>query len=259
MVTTATEHSAIRYETGQATDRGQVRPLNEDSYFTRPETGIWLVADGMGGHSAGDFASQTIANAMASIAAAPTLDELQARFLTHLQVAHDHILQHALQLGGGTVGATLVALLVHENHYACIWSGDSRLYLMRDGVMTRLTRDHTEVQQLIDSGALSEEEARLWPRKNVITRAIGVFDTPEHDILAGQVQPGDVFLLCSDGLTEHLDDLDLQDFLISGANDTPQVICNALIWETLERGARDNVTAVILRCAGGDSKALDHV
>lgn len=242
------ENEYFRFETGQATDTGRVRDHNEDSHLARPDFGMWLVADGMGGHDAGDFASQTISAEAASVGMSSSLQDLQARFMERLTRAHTLIQQHAISLGGSTVGATLVTLLVHEDQYACIWSGDSRIYLMRDEKLIQQTRDHTEVQHLLDTGAISPTEAQTWPRKNVITRAIGVSPAPECDVVIGQLQPGDTFLLCSDGLTEHLDDRDIVDFLTVGAEEEVQVVCNAFIGETLERGAKDNVTTIVVRC-----------
>ncbi len=234
------------FDTGAATDTGRVRDHNEDSYFVRPESGVWVVADGMGGHDAGDFASQTITGEMETVGFSISAGDLQARFMERLGRAHHKIGEHAISLGGGTVGATLVALLVYEESYACIWSGDSRIYRMRNGSLEQLTRDHTEVQELLDAGMIGEEEAENWPRKNVITRAIGVSEEPNCDVVSGEIRQGDMLLLCSDGLTEHNSDADIVAALQRG--ETAQSICNDLIAQTLDRGAKDNVTAVVVRC-----------
>ncbi len=233
-------------ETGAATDTGMVRAHNEDSYLTKPEFGVWVVADGMGGHDAGDFASQTIVAELASVGYGSSPEDLQARFMERLGRAHDRIRQHAAALGGGTVGATLVALLTFEDRFICIWSGDSRIYLLRDGALTQLTKDHTEVRELFEAGLISAAEAEHWPRKNVITRAIGVTDAPRCDVVDGELVEGDAFLLCSDGLTEHCSDDDIGRALQSGH--PPQAICDGLIRQTLDRGAKDNVTTVVVRC-----------
>lgn len=240
----------FRIETGAATDTGCVRDHNEDSFFTGPHAGVWVVADGMGGHDAGDFASQTITGEMESLGYAISAGDLQARFMERLNRAHQRIRDHSLSLGGATVGATLVAFLVYEDNYACIWSGDSRIYRMRGGKLEQLTRDHTEVRELLDAGMITEDEAESWPRKNVITRAIGVTDTPNCDVISGQIQPGDSFLLCSDGLTEHNSDPDIEFGLHMAAN--PQGAVDSLIAQTLERGAKDNVTAVVVHCTAPD-------
>ncbi|WP_299193281.1 protein phosphatase 2C domain-containing protein [uncultured Litoreibacter sp.] len=242
------ENEYFKFQTGQATDTGKVRDHNEDSHLARPDFGLWLVADGMGGHDAGDFASQTIAAEAASVGMSSSLQDLQARFMERLGRAHSLIQTHAAELGGGTVGATLVTLLIHEDEYACIWSGDSRIYLLRNGQLVQQTRDHTEVQQLLDTGAISATEAETWPRKNVITRAIGVSDAPQCDVVTGTLEAGDTFVLCSDGLTEHLSDGDIAQFTGNGSEAGAQMICNEMIRETLSRGAKDNVTTVVIRC-----------
>ncbi len=239
------ENEVFSFQTGQATDVGLVREHNEDSHLSRPDFGIWVVADGMGGHEAGDFASQTIVDEIASVGVASSAQDLQARFLERLSRAHARIQAHALAMGNGTVGATVVALLVFEDAYACIWSGDSRVYLMRDGALSRQTLDHTEVQELLTAGAITPAEAEAWPRKNVITRAIGVSESPRCDVVTGQLADGDTFLLCSDGLTEHLSDPEIAARMEA---DHPQTVCDALMALTLERGARDNVTTLAVRC-----------
>ena len=236
------------FETGALTDTGRVRDHNEDSYFTRPESGVWVVADGMGGHD--DFASQTITGEMETVGFSISAGDLQARFMERLSRAHQKIGEHAASLGGGTVGATLVALLVYDDSFACIWSGDSRIYRMRGGALEQMTKDHTEVRELLEAGMISAEEAENWPRKNVITRAIGVSDAPNCDIVSGELRADDLFLLCSDGLTEHNDDDDLHAILSRAQS--AQDACDALIRQTLDRGAKDNVTAIVVRCLPPD-------
>jgi len=235
-------------ETGQASDVGRIRQINEDSFLTRPESGLWVVADGMGGHAAGDFASQRIVQELYTTGIPASGDDLQARVMERDYRANDAILAHAAELGTGTIGATLVALLVFGDAYAAIWSGDSRIYRLRGTEFTQVTRDHTEVQMLLDSGAITQEDAENWPRKNVITRAIGVTDVPECDVTGGILEHGDRFLLCSDGLTEHVEDHEIAHIL--GA-ERPQMDCDRLIDMTLQRGARDNVTIVAVEFTEG--------
>jgi len=233
------------FETGAATHQGCVRDHNEDNYLTQPQAGVWVVADGMGGHQAGDFASEAIVNSVSSIGVPTSAPDLQARFADRVIRANQEIRAQSKQLRGATVGATLVGLLSYEQHYACIWCGDSRIYLMRDGVFAQVTVDHTEVQELVSSGAITPEQAKTWPRKNVITRAIGVSDTPETEEKYGSLQVGDIFLLCSDGLTEHIEDQEMAEAL---EQHSAQDACDALIETTLSRGAKDNVTVVVARC-----------
>jgi len=213
-----------------------------------PASGLWVVADGMGGHQAGDFASQTITQQSHSVGMSTGLQDLEARFMSRLTDAHDVIRDHAAALGGGTVGATVVGFLVSDDDYACIWSGDSRIYLYRGGQMAQQTLDHTEVQHLLNTGAIDAQEALNWPRRNVITRAIGVSDEPQCDMVEGKLGDGDVFLLCSDGLTEHIPDEELAHAMghVAAGEDVQQV-CNGLIEQTLARGAKDNVTCIIVQ------------
>lgn len=233
------------FETGQATDVGCHRQVNEDNFLSRPDYGLWVVADGMGGHAAGDFASLTIVQELNSIGVPASADDLRARFMERLTRANETIMTHAAKIDRGTVGATVVSLLVHGEDYACIWSGDSRAYLLRGGHLVQQSRDHTEVRALLDAGTITEDEAAHWPRKNVITRAIGVTPQPQCDMVVGRLELGDVFVLCSDGLTEHLTDADIAGFV---AAFPPQEACEAMIRETLLRGARDNVTVISMRC-----------
>lgn len=234
------------FDTGSATDTGRVRDHNEDRLLTRPAAGIWLVADGMGGHLAGEYASGAIAEGAAGIAEAESLDALRDRFLESLGAAHARIRRRAAEFRGATIGATLVALLARDDEFICIWSGDSRAYLMRDGKLEQITTDHTEVQELLRTGTITPAQAASWPRRNVITRAIGVFEEPSTEERRGKLRHGDTFLLCSDGLTEHVKPDELQT-LLAPAPET-QDLCDRLIALTLERGARDNVTVIVVRC-----------
>lgn len=244
------------FETGQGSDVGCKRKINEDSYLSRPDYGLWVVADGMGGHAAGDFASQTIVHELNSIGVAVSPDDLVARFNERLTRANDVIRAHAVELQGGMIGATVAALLVHQTQFDCIWSGDSRLYLLRDGRLTQQSRDHTEARALLDAGSITAEEAANWPRKNVITHAVGVSEKPICERVTGELQLGDLFLICSDGLTEHITDAEIEQMLLNYA---PQDAVAKLIEETVRRGARDNVTVIAMRCADAPPPAEDEM
>lgn len=237
--------AAFTFETGAATDTGCVRDHNEDNLLTMPEVGVWLVADGMGGHAAGDFASGAIVESVSSLGVPVSAPDLQARFMDRILRAHQAIQRQSAQLNGATVGATLVALLSYDRHFACVWSGDSRIYLLRGGQYAQVTEDHTEVNELLRTGAITPEQALTWPRRNVITRAIGVHELPRTDERSGPLVDGDTFLLCSDGLTEHVEDFEMAEALIAY---DPQTACNALVQLTLSRGAKDNVTVLVVRC-----------
>ena len=232
------------FETGAASDTGRVRNHNEDSFLTQPDSGVWVVADGMGGHHAGDFASKAIVDSVASVGMPVSAPDLQARFMDRILRAHQTIQAQSQRLNGATVGATLVGLLSFDRHFACIWSGDSRIYLMRAGHLAQVTVDHTEVNELLRTGAITQDQAATWPRRNVITRAIGVHDMPMTDERSGVLVDGDTFLLCSDGLTEHVEDHEMAETLMRmGA----QAACDSLVTLTLSRGAKDNVTVLVVR------------
>ena len=232
------------FETGAASDTGRVRNHNEDSFLTQPGSGVWVVADGMGGHHAGDFASRAIVESVASVGLPVSAPDLQARFMDRILRAHQTIQAQSQRLNGATVGATLVGLLSFDRHFACIWSGDSRIYLMRSGHFAQVTVDHTEVNELLRTGAITEDQAATWPRRNVITRAIGVHDMPMTDERSGVLADGDTFLLCSDGLTEHVEDHEMAQTL---THMDAQSACDSLVALTLERGAKDNVTVIVVR------------
>jgi protein phosphatase len=232
------------YDTGAATHVGNVRQRNEDSYLTRPEAGIWAVADGMGGHESGDLASQTVIAALQAVAMPTSAADLLANCEDGVALANSQLKVISRERGGSMIGATLAVLLSFEDYYACVWSGDSRIYVVRDGEITQLSRDHTEVQELLINGVITAEEAKVWPGSNVITRAIGVYDEPELEITSGPLQAGDVFLICSDGLTRHVEDNEIRD---SVSTKLPQQACDDLIALALERGGLDNVTVVVTR------------
>lgn len=236
------------FHVGQLTDKGRIRNHNEDSIASFPELGLWAVADGMGGHDAGDIASALIIEELGSLGVAVSAQDQRARAMQRLKHAHDRILAHAQANRLSTVGSTVATLLIHETEFCCIWAGDSRIYLWRDEMLTPLTNDHSEVAQLVAAGSMTEAEARIAPRRNVITRAIGIGPESQPDMVTGVVMPGDRLLLCSDGLTEHLDDTELAAILRQSLPATR--IAELLIDETLQRGARDNVSVIVLDCEG---------
>lgn len=240
------DETGFRFASGGCSHQGAVRSHNEDAFAVLPDTGIWVVADGMGGHEAGDVASRLIVEEISSVGVPVSAQDQRARFSQRLTRANERILAHAHAQRLSTVGSTMAALLIHGPDLACIWAGDSRIYLLRKGQLTRLTTDHSEVARLIAAGELTEEEARTSPARNVITRAIGIHFYPNPEIVTGAVQADDLFLLCSDGLTEHNDDDDLRMILMQP--DPPEELARQLIAQTLDRGARDNVTAIVLRC-----------
>ncbi|MBT0957255.1 serine/threonine-protein phosphatase [Alphaproteobacteria bacterium KMM 3653] len=233
----------FRFETGAISHTGYARDHNEDKMYAEPDSGLWVVADGMGGHHGGEFASGSIVEHLATLGNPTSAPDLQARFVERINRANSQIQIHA-QSAGATIGSTVVGLLAFEQHFACVWSGDSRIYLIRDGQLTQLSRDHTEANELFDRGAITAEEAENWPRKNVITRAIGVHPDVHLDHKYGTLRNRDTFVLCSDGLTAHVLDHEILDV---ARKVQPQKACDTLLDLTLERGATDNTTVMVVR------------
>jgi len=231
------------FDAGSATHPGNVRPRNEDSYLVRSDAGLWAVADGMGGHEAGDVASQLIVKALDTIAAAGSAIELLEETESRILLANRQILEMSRQRGGVVIGSTVAILLISEDHYACVWAGDSRLYLVRRDTIRQVSRDHTEIEEMLVSGAVTAEEAKSWPN-NVITRAVGVQDNPELEIATGAFEDCDIFVLCSDGLTKHVAD---DEILKCVSTHDAQTSSASLVHLALERGGFDNVTVIVVR------------
>jgi protein phosphatase len=241
------------FRTGAATHVGLVRRGNEDNYLVRPQVGVWAVADGMGGHEAGEVASATVVEALESMGRPVSAPDLLARLEDRILRANTRLREIARSRQGATIGTTVAVLLAYEQFYAVVWSGDSRIYRVRQGGIVQLTRDHTEAQDMVDRGVITREEARTWPRRNVITRAVGVHDDPELELDHGMLEPGDAFVLCSDGLTGHVEDEEILNLIVQEQD--AQAACDALVALTLERGATDNVTVVVVRYAAAPAGA----
>lgn len=245
----ATLPPTLGFTTTVRTHVGLRRKLNEDGHVARPEVGLWAVADGMGGHQAGDVASRMVVEALAAVRRQPSGFALLGALRDALTEVNGALLTRAAAMAkgkGAVIGSTVASLIVHEDHYACVWAGDSRAYLLRGGLMMRLTHDHSLIQELIDTGQLDEEEARRRRISNIITRAVGAADRLELEESHGDIKPGDLFLLCSDGLTGLVDDAEIRDIL---AVFDPEAAADRLLALTLERGARDNVTLMLVRAA----------
>ncbi|MFD3190521.1 PP2C family protein-serine/threonine phosphatase [Sedimentitalea sp. HM32M-2] len=222
---------------------GLKRKVNEDAVLALPDQDIWVVSDGMGGHDAGDYASRLIADTIAMIP--PGLDPTERMHALRdaIQSAHRIIQREAEARGRGVIGATVVALMLANGHFVGLWAGDSRIYRLRGGRIEMLTTDHSAVAELVIAGQLSWDEAEQHPQSNAITRAVGVGDTLDLDKVRGEVQPGDRFLLCSDGLTKYATfamlETTLADFPI-------ETVSDRLIQIALTGGGADNITVIVL-------------
>ncbi|MET3518229.1 serine/threonine-protein phosphatase [Mesorhizobium sp. M4B.F.Ca.ET.215.01.1.1] len=234
---------ALPFESFGVSHKGCVRDLNEDSYLVEPRTGLWVVADGMGGHDAGEVASASIVDHLATIGIASSAPDLRARFEDRLSRANAEI-RGISEARGITIGSTFAALLVMDGRFACLWAGDSRVYLVRNASISQISKDHTEVQELLDRGMISAAEALTWPRRNVITHAVGVSDDVVIDYQQGETMPGDIFVLNTDGLTAHVSDAEIEAAVLSAA---PQAACENLLETVLARGGTDNVTIILVK------------
>lgn len=232
-----------RYRHSALSHVGRVRRVNEDSILSLPDQRVWVVSDGMGGHEAGDFASQTIVEAIAMIPEGlPPAEAMQALRASILQ-AHAAIAAEALRRGADIVGATVVALLLSDSHYVAFWAGDSRLYRFREGGIELLTTDHSTVAALVLASSLTWDEAEHHPQSNTITRAVGVGEDLELDKVRGEVHPGDRFLLCSDGLTKYAGFQTLRR-MVTGA--PIETVCERLMQLALDSGGADNVSIIVV-------------
>ncbi len=235
----------MRVDCASRTHVGLKRSINEDSIFADPELGLWAVADGMGGHDAGEIASAMVTDALRCVPAADDIDEFAASAIESLKQVNAELI--ALARSGGrqqTIGTTVVGLALADGGYRCFWLGDSRGYLLRGGQISRLTHDHSLVQNLVDAGMLKPEEAETHENANLVTRAVGAAETAEIDIVSGDVASGDLFLLASDGLTRVVRDEEIAAELQRGSLDEA---ADRLIETVLARGAPDNVSLTITK------------
>jgi len=228
-----------------ATDVGTVRPLNEDSFLCQPEIGLWTVADGMGGHDGGSVASQLIVENLSHLSAKTNLDTFVNDIETTVTDANNRLLEYSrMQLNGRIIGSTFVSLLIKGNVGVCLWAGDSRLYRFRQEKLTQLSRDHSHVAELVSEGLISEEEAKTHPEANVITRAVGTSERLDIDVDVFDVRVGDLFLLCSDGLYNAVEDEEIIQCLRENSLETS---VNKLIQTALDNKASDNVSVILVK------------
>ncbi|MDA8486373.1 serine/threonine-protein phosphatase [Pseudomonas resinovorans] len=238
---------ASLWRSAARTDAGKVRARNEDAFLDCPQQGLWVVADGMGGHLAGDIASQMIVGSLAELPVQANFDERLTGIRQCLHWLNRRLGQELTVTAGRRdciMGSTVVALLVEGNRAACIWAGDSRCYLWRGQRLYQLSKDHSLQQQLIDEQHMSLEDARAHPAARALTRAVGAAEQLTLDVLELEVYCGDAFLLCSDGLYNGLSADAMGKALSLSA---PHLALERLFDSALRGSARDNLTAVVIR------------
>jgi serine/threonine protein phosphatase PrpC len=250
-----TQHLALRF--AARTDTGKVREHNEDAIDWSEERGLAVLADGMGGYNAGEIASSMATGVLRAslehslgdsvwLHRVPSSKHLERLLADAVEAANEHILAASLsQPEFNGMGTTLVAALFHLNRLVLAHIGDSRAYRFRRGVLTQLTRDHSQLQEQIDAGLVSPEWARFAPNKNLITRALGVGVEINVDTSTHTVEAGDIYLLCSDGLSDMLSAEQIAELLSQEAdlNST----CVDLINTANYNGGRDNVSVILVK------------
>jgi len=235
----------IRWNSAQDTNVGMVREVNEDSIISLPEVQLWAVADGMGGYEAGNVASNMIVKSLEEITNKSSLNDFIDSVEDRLIDVNHRILEYAdIMLDGRTLGSTVVTLAIKGHVGVCLWAGDSRLYRLRNKELIQLSRDHSQVEELVQQGFLTPEEAEVHPDSNVITRAIGASPDIYIDINVFSVQLGDTFLLCSDGLYNMVSKEEIQETLIT---QPLQQAIDTLIQKALDNGANDNVSVILVK------------
>ncbi|MFC5548843.1 PP2C family protein-serine/threonine phosphatase [Massilia aerilata] len=235
-------HAApFAWSSAAQTDIGPIRSRNEDAYLAQPQRGLWVVADGMGGHAFGDVASRTVVDTLDNLPQAASLSAF-------VDAARERILQVNATLRAEArvrqvpvMGSTVVTLLACGTEAACLWAGDSRIYLYRHGRLQQLTRDHNQAAELRARGA---DPALAAASSNMLTRALGASDSLEVDVVMLAVRNGDMFLLCSDGLSTPVSEQAIEDALACGAC---APAAQALVGLALANGGRDNITVVVVR------------
>ncbi len=239
----------MQFSCAARTDVGVVRSSNEDTYLMADERGLFIVADGMGGHAAGEVASEMATRIIAENfrpVRGMSDDEMMAQMVGAIRSANGAIFQRTIQEQEKRgMGTTVTVLNLLPRRYLIGQVGDSRAYLLRGGVLSQLTKDHSYVQEQVDAGRLTPEEARVHPYANVITRCVGSSSDVTPDLLLGTLEPDDLLLLASDGLTGMLDDEDVRVIMAEGGD--LELIVDKLIAGANRRGGLDNITAILVR------------
>jgi protein phosphatase len=237
----------VTWVSAAATDVGKVRSLNEDAYLDRPDIGLWVAADGMGGHDAGDLASRSIVESLAGMGRQANLgsqvDELRFRLLN----VNRALRLEAKRRSESVIGSTVAALIAVGRHAVAVWAGDSRVYLFRDGTLRPLTHDHSQVAELVAQGSLTREQAENHPANNVVTRAVGGDDDLRLDAQIQEILDQDICLLCTDGLTKEVKEQEIAETL---RHTDPCSAPQSLVDLACRRGGRDNVTVVTVQFHG---------
>ncbi len=236
--------TAFTWRSASITSQGNVRTHNEDAVLDLPAAGLWVVADGMGGHKAGDVASRMIVESLCGVVRRARPSELLDDVEDRLMEVNARLFKSSQDGDGGMSGSTVAALLAFEQHCLSIWAGDSRIYRQREGAFVCITHDHSEVQAMLDEGVVNPQTANALGSLNVITRAVGGAQQLYLDLELRELRDQDRYLLCSDGLYKELSESDVARHLALG---DPDAACKALIKAALARTCSDNVSALVVQ------------
>lgn len=234
----------LDWHSDAVTHCGKVRKHNEDAVAMQPERGVWGVADGMGGHHAGDVASREVVAALNLVQANGRLSAMISDCRSKVGEVNTALFEQGLRGGARLSGSTVVILLSSGTQGAVLWAGDSRAYQLRNGVLKQLTTDHSRINDLIDSGQLAPDDAEKHPDANVITRAVGVSAALDLEARLFDVESEDLYLLCSDGLSRYVDDDSLAQLLSSQQS---SLAAQLLLDAALATPARDNISVIVMR------------
>ncbi len=244
-MTDTTIRRPVQWCSASETNVGVVRKINEDAVFSKPDINLWAVADGMGGHEAGNVASNMIVNMLDDVESKINLDIFVSTIEDKILDVNKRLLEYSeIMLEGRIIGSTVAILLIKGRVGVCMWAGDSRLYRYRNGCIEQLTADHSHVAELLKQGIISTEEAENHPDANVITRAVGTCENLYVDIDIFDVSVGDTFMLCTDGLYNAVNEENIINCL---QEDNIEIATNNLIDTSLNNGASDNVSVVLVK------------
>jgi len=244
-MTDTTIRRPVKWLSASITNVGMVRKINEDAIFSKPDINLWAVADGMGGHEAGDIASNMIVKALDEIERSEHLNNFVEAIESNVQNINDQLLEYSeIILEGRIVGSTVAILLIKGRVGVCMWAGDSRLYRYRNESLNQISTDHSHVAELIKQGSITIEEAENHPDSNVITRAVGTCENLYVDIDVFDVGVGDTFLLCTDGLYNAVTEGEIAECL---QKESLESTAENLVETALNNNAADNVSVVVVK------------
>lgn len=229
------------------TDVGLVRKANEDSILMMTEQNFWLVADGMGGHANGALASQTAVSGFKALQLSDDFEQAITEIADRMHAVNSRLSHMNNEAEEGQMGTTAISLLIRDDKFAVIWVGDSRAYIFRRGGLFQISVDHTHVQDLVDEGILNPDEAKDHPMGHVLTRALGVQESVQVDVVQDMIEPGDRIVLCSDGLTGPVTDNTIRQIVEQGSTDAA---VKDLIAAAFDGGAADNVSVIVVAIDG---------